>query len=104
MPNWQGSDRRERLPPDWERTRKRILRRDGNRCTHRDQYGDRCQSMATDVDHIVAGDNHDDSNLRALCAFHHQKKSSSEGAAARARAQWRNKKRFSRAEQHPGLL
>jgi len=104
MPNWQGSDRRDRLPPDWDRIRKRVLRRDGYRCTHRDQYGDRCATPATDVDHIRPGDDHSDENLRSLCAWHHRKKSSSEGAAARARVQWRNKKRFSRDEGHPGLL
>jgi hypothetical protein len=41
------------LPADWPRIRARVLRRDGNRCTHRDQYGERCEELATDVDHIV---------------------------------------------------
>jgi hypothetical protein len=37
---------------------------------------------ATDVDHIVAGDDHEPSNLQALCRFHHARKSAREGASA----------------------
>lgn len=60
--------------------------------------------MATDVDHIRPGDDHSYANLRALCSWHHQKKSSSEGGEAKAFAQRRIAKRFLRVEQHPGLL
>ncbi|MEU7030061.1 HNH endonuclease [Streptomyces sp. NPDC046275] len=104
MPNWSSSDRRERLPADWPRIRIRILRRDGHRCTHRDQYGERCEELATDVDHIVPGDDHQETNLRALCGFHHQAKSSREGALALAARRRRISKRFKRTEAHPGLM
>ncbi|WUO14006.1 HNH endonuclease [Streptomyces sp. NBC_00289] len=104
MPNWAGSDRRERLPADWPRIRLRVLRRDGHRCTHRDQYGVRCDEPATDVDHIVPGDDHRETNLRALCGFHHQAKSSREGGLAQAARRRRINNRFRRAEAHPGLL
>ncbi|MFF7254805.1 HNH endonuclease [Streptomyces microflavus] len=103
MPNWSGSDRRERLPADWPRIRIRILRRDGHRCTHRDQYGERCEELATDVDHIVPGDDHRETNLRALCGFHHRAKSSREGAYALAAQRRRIDRRFRRTEAHPGL-
>lgn len=104
MPQWAGSDRRERLPANWSSIRRRIFRRDGNRCTHRDEAGERCAEPATDVDHIFRGDNHQDSNLTSLCDWHHQRKSSKEGAEAKA-AQWRkNNRKFRRTESHPGLL
>jgi 5-methylcytosine-specific restriction endonuclease McrA len=81
---WEGSYRRSRLPRDWQSRRARILRRDGYACQHREDDGRRCGRPATDVDHIVPGDNHADTNLRALCRWHHQRKSSAEGAAGRA--------------------
>ena len=104
MPNWEGSDRRDRLPPDWHRIRIRILRRDGHRCTAKDANGVRCPELATDVDHVVAGDDHRDTNLASLCGWHHQRKSSREGAAARAAQRRRHDRRFRRSEQHPGLV
>ncbi|AKY03312.1 HNH endonuclease [Streptomyces phage Aaronocolus] len=103
MAGWSGSDRRERLPSNWQQIRRRILRRDGNRCTWVEYHGARCEELATEVDHIVAGDNHDDSNLRSLCTWHHARKSASEGAAASAAKRRRIEKRFRRTEDHPGL-
>ncbi|WSR65857.1 HNH endonuclease [Streptomyces sp. NBC_01198] len=104
MPQWAGSDRRDRLPANWPQIRHRVLRRDGGRCTERNDYGVRCAELATDVDHIKAGDDHSLSNLRSLCEWHHDRKSGAEGAAARA-ANWRrNNRKFRRTESHPGLL
>ena len=104
MPRWEGSDRRSRLPKDWSKIRLRVLRRDGGQCTALTQAGERCDSSATDVDHIVAGDDHRLSNLRSLCAWHHKQKSSREGAAAQAAKRRAIQKKFQRGEQHPGLL
>lgn len=101
---WEGSDRRERLPANWPSTRRRILRRDGHRCTHTDIYGARCPQPATDVDHLVAGDDHRDLNLGSKCAYHHGKKSGAEGGAARAAAIRRHDKKFRRSDPHPGIL
>ncbi|MFD5864386.1 HNH endonuclease [Agromyces sp. NPDC127015] len=101
MPGWQGSNRKSRLPKDWPQTRKRILARDGYRCTWRAD-GVRCSEKASDVDHIERGDNHDDSNLRSLCGPHHRRKSSSEGGSAYRRPSRYNVKRP--AAQHPGLI
>jgi 5-methylcytosine-specific restriction protein A len=88
---WIGSDRRSRLPPDWPAIRARILARDPL-CTG-------CgQTPSTDVDHIHHGDNHDEANLRGLCARCHSRKSSVEGNAARRRVSERHP-----AEPHPGM-
>lgn len=103
MPNWEGSTRRQRLPPDWHRTRQAVLR-DHNRICHI------CHQPGADtVDHVIPGDRHDRANLRPVhdrtpphC---HRAKSSREGGQAagqarRARAAARNRP----PEPHPGLI
>jgi hypothetical protein len=64
-----------------------------------------CLQPANEVDHIVPGNDHSDANLRCICRWHHQRKSSSEGGRARA-AQKRSSasKLRRRQEAHPGLL
>ena len=104
MASWAGSDRRSRLPADWPTIRKRILRRDGHRCTARMDDGRRCKAQATEVDHIRRGDDHRDSNLRSLCSWHHGKKSAQEGAQASWAKKRRIEQKFNREERHPGLL
>jgi len=103
MPPWEGSDRRARLPLNWESLRREVLARDGGRCRWI-QDGRRCGAPATDVDHIRPGDDHSLSNLRSLCGPHHQRKSSSEGAFALARKRKQIHKRFRRDEKHPGVI
>ena len=100
MSGWEASTRRSRLPKDWPAIRARILKRDDYRCTWVD-YGKRCDGEANQVDHIQRGDNHDPSNLRALCAWHHARKTGSEGGIAA-----RGKRLTARRppERHPGLL
>lgn len=80
------------------------MRRDGHRCTHTDINGARCHEPATDVDHVSPGNDHRDSNLRALCSWHHLKKSGAEGARAKAANLRRQDKKFRRSEAHPGLV
>lgn len=80
---WDGSTRRARLPADWPRIRRRIIRRD-RACVWPMSDGTVCGGQGTDVDHIVPNDDHSDSNLRLLCTWHHQRKSSSEGGRAAA--------------------
>lgn len=82
MSGWSGSTRRDRLPPDWQRIRRRILARDAHQCQHLDT-GTRCCAPANQVDHINRGDVHEDWNLQALCEHHHRVKSAREGHAAR---------------------
>jgi 5-methylcytosine-specific restriction enzyme A len=95
---WQGSDRGERLPPEWRPTiRPRILARDRHRCQLR--Y-DGCLGKATQVDHKIAGDDHSDANLQAVCEECHSQKSAREGVDARARI---TSQRRRPAARHPGL-
>ena len=101
MTAWSGSTRRQKTPSNWARIRQQILERDGHRCTHVDQAG-RCGQPATDVDHIrpvSQGGTDSPANLRSLCRWHHNRKSSAEGNAAR----WRYRDRRE-PERHPGLL
>jgi hypothetical protein len=98
---WANSNRRARLPANWEtEIRPRVLHRAGGRCEHT-LRGQRCPHPATDVDHIHRGDDHRDSNLRALCDWHHRQKSSREGVDARATLKAKLRRP---AERHPGLI
>jgi len=105
MSAWQNSTRRDRLPPDWAKVRKRILRRDRSKCQWRKTSGQLCLQPANQVDHRNPGDDHSDENLQSLCEWHHGKKSGGEGgrASQAQRAQARNKLRRP-TEVHPGLL
>ncbi|MCW2674804.1 MAG: endonuclease [Frankiales bacterium] len=93
---WRGSTRRARLPKDWPAIRVRILTRDGHRCTKQTDDG-RCTAVAVDVDHVINGDDHRDSNLTSLCSPHHREKSAREGARAVPRL-------AREPERHSGLL
>ena len=101
--NWYTSDRRARLPADWDaragkfkRQRKKV---DGGKCQARLPSGKRCPRLGTDVDHRSDPDNHDD--LQLLCEEHHKQKTQQE-----ARAPGREVRRLKNrpAEQHPGDL
>ena len=94
------SDRAQRLPSDWQRRRLRILRRDRYSCQARMSDGSKCLAPANQVDHKIPGDDHSEANLEALCTWHHARKSSAEGAAARRR----RPSRYLPRESHPGLL
>lgn len=100
MGRWDKSNRKERLPSNWNTLRRKALERDGNQCVFTDRYG-RCTAKATDVDHIVAGDDHSLENLQSLCHYHHSVKTAFEGHEA-----WRLKKKKFRQEpeQHPGYI
>jgi 5-methylcytosine-specific restriction protein A len=98
---WEGtSDRKDRLPSDWSSRRMRVLRRDGYKCQARDSLGVLCGEPANQVDHIVHGDNHDYDNLQSLCRWHHARKSSSEGHAARRP----RPTQYREPEPHPGMI
>ena len=67
----QGRD----LPPNWQAIRRRIL--------HRDPICRVCgERPSTQVDHVVPGDDHRDSNLQGICDPCHATKSSEEGNRA----------------------
>ena len=100
---WDTSTRKSTLPRDWAHRRLRVLQRQLYMCRWILSTNTTCDAYATDVDHIIPhsqGGSDDESNLQSLCRFHHLKKSSAEGAAAR-------KPRPSRkrvAETHPGVI
>lgn len=97
---WDTSNRKARLPADWQTRRLRVLRRDGYKCQARDSTGTQCGAPANQADHIKPGDDHSLENLQALCRWHHARKSAKEGVAARRpRATQRRE-----PEAHPGML
>lgn len=77
-----------------------MLERDGHACQF-PEHGEICGRPANQVDHIVPNDDDSITNLRALCAWHHLRKSSSEGGQASASARG-NRRRPDGP--HPGLL
>lgn len=101
---WANSDRRARLPADWHKLRAATYRQAGGRCQHLDTDGTRCPTITPlhktgdtpggHADHVVAMT--DGPELQWLCPYHHGRKSSREGNAARPREQ-------RPTEQHPGL-
>lgn len=102
---WSSSTRAARLPPDWKRIVKRILRRDPL-CICRGEAegcdlhpGRPCGAASTEVDHLRRGDDHDDSNLGGKCSRCHRKKTLLEALAARKRAP-----RTREPEPHPGRI
>jgi 5-methylcytosine-specific restriction protein A len=101
---WQDSERKSRLPANWESLRKQVHRRDRSRCQVRLTNGKPCGEPAVDVDHIRAGDDHRLENLRCICDWHHKQKSAREGAMAYNAKMARSRKKFRREEKHPGLL
>jgi 5-methylcytosine-specific restriction endonuclease McrA len=80
---WASSNRKDELPGNWLSIRRRILARDGYACQWAMDSGDACRASANQVDHIEPGSDHRDENLRALCKWHHDRKSAQEGVAAR---------------------
>lgn len=99
-PAWHGSTRKARLPADWERLRAVVLRRCGNRCEWVEN-GIRCHNAATDVDHIIPGDDHRPEALQGLCNPHHLIKTARETNAKRAEIR---KLRKLPAEPQPGII
>ena len=66
--------------------------------------GEPCGDLATEVDHVRAGDDHNDYNLQALCGYHHRRKSAQEGKAASEAKRAEIGSRFRRGEAHPSDL
>jgi 5-methylcytosine-specific restriction endonuclease McrA len=103
MPGWNGSSRRETLPPDWPQIRSAVLERDHHQCQHvREDTGRICGLLATDCDHIGDRTDHRMSNLRALCHWHHLRRSGQQGG--RASQQARNARKKAAQPKHPGVL
>lgn len=99
---WSTSNRKQTLGPNWRSTRARILKRDNHQCVWvREDTNRPCGAPANQVDHID-GHADDDSNLRALCAWHHTLRSSQQGGRAAGQAA-RARKNAAR-KRHPGII
>lgn len=101
MSGWQNSDRRSRLPKDWDKRREAVKQRAGGRCEQELPSGARCPRAGNECDHKIPGDNHDLSNLQWLCKHHHDQKTRAEAAAAYRRPKRPSCKRPE--ETHPAL-
>lgn len=81
---WEGSDRRQRLPPDWQtRIVPAAFRLHGDICHV-------CGDPGADaIDHVIPGDDHSLPNLRPIHQdvppYCHRHKSAAEGVEARRR-------------------
>ncbi|TDD54577.1 HNH endonuclease [Nonomuraea terrae] len=96
---WADSNRRASLPRNWPEIREQVKRRDGYRCTATLRDDTRCPDPGTDVDHIGDPHVHELKNLRLLCSWHHNKKSSAQGNSARNKPPPLRRP----AEKHPGM-
>lgn len=98
---WESSDRRSRLPSNWNELVKQVWARDKGRCTWRLPSGKRCPRKGSDVDHRVNNDDHSLSNLQLLCRTHHDKKTQREAWAGRAKRKQATRRP---EERHPGAM
>lgn len=99
---WYTSDRKSRLPSNWDKLRLVVGKRDGWKCQQQLPDGSFCGAPGNQIDHIEHGDDDRLSNLQCLCEKHHSIKSSQEGAAARAAKLRAAKARVARPqEKHP---
>lgn len=100
------------LPSKWAKIREAVFKRDGYRCTQAlPLTGKRCPNHRGDAkgtrlecDHIGSKWDHSMSNLTTLCAYHHAKKTSDQGIAAREAKYAPKARNKPREEQHPGLI
>ena len=98
---WATSNRKERLPANWSKLRHQVMARCGGRCEVLKKDGSRCRDSATDVDHVVPGDDSSLANLRGICQWHHARKSALEGVAAKREL---NSILYRKPETHPGII
>lgn len=95
---WHTSDRKDRLPPNWEAIRRQVKTRAKGRC-EATEHAKGCGGWGRDADHITPGDNHTLTNLQWLSGPCHRAKTARESAA---RNQARKQARIRPKEQHPG--
>lgn len=97
---WSTSDRKERLPPNWQEIRKAVKARAKGKC-QAPTHAAKCRGWGSDADHIIAGDDHSMDNLWWLSGPCHMAKTNRETAA---RNRERKTARYKPSEQHPGRL
>lgn len=101
--HWQedpGAWRTTPRPRGWKSLRAATLDRDAHRCTWTYEDGEQCTEAGTDADHIGDPDDHRLENLRALCEYHHRKRTAMQARAARGETPTRARPRAA----HPGLI
>ena len=93
--SWNNSNRRDRLPPWWNTfTTQYLLKHPKCAIKYTGCLGD-----ATDVDHIIPGDDHSEGNLQPACSYCHDRKSSKEGNAVQSKMR---SQRSRPRRRHPG--
>lgn len=108
-----GSWRSSPLPSNWLALRRFVLARDMNACMWGKLPGEsesgevgNCRNPGTEVDHMGGNANHDPAALRAICTYHHRKRTSAQANAAR-RAALESRGGYFRSvrkpKPHPGL-
>ena len=78
---WSTSDRKERLPANWDTIRARVKRRARGRC-EAVRHDPRCQGAGSHCDHVDRGDDHSLANLQWLSKPCHDAKTRVEAAEA----------------------
>ena len=97
---WSTSTRAQRLPKGWATLRRTILTRDHHTCQAITHTPD-CDGRATEVDHIIPGDDHRPENLQALSTPCHLTKTRAEDTARRQAYRAASRRP---AEPHPGRI
>jgi 5-methylcytosine-specific restriction endonuclease McrA len=77
---WATSDRRSRLPRNWQQIRATVRARAHGKC-EAEKHDPRCDGIGTDCDHIIPGDDHRIEALMWLSAPCHTAKTAAETAA-----------------------
>lgn len=94
--NWNTSNRRQRLPSNWQALRAQVAKRAKDssilgipQCEYHDRYGRRCTAQGAEADHVRAGageggDDHRLAALQWLCKPHHKWKTQQDALAGKA--------------------
>lgn len=78
---WSSSDRRTRLPDNWDALRAECKRLAQGRCQY-PVHHPTCDGIGTDCDHIKQGDDHRQANLQWLSGPCHDRKTRLDNDAA----------------------
>lgn len=98
--SWYTSDRAKRLPKDWPARKRTVYKRARGLC-QAPTHTPGCTGKGTEVDHIIAGDNHNLDNLQLLSHECHKEKTIQENINRRRHAAH---SRLLPPETHPGRI
>lgn len=97
---WSTSDRKDRLPPNWQEIRRIVKARAKGKC-EAEVHAKGCPGWGSEADHIIPGDDHRIESIQWLSGPCHWAKTNRETAA---RNRERKTARYKPSEQHPGRL